>query len=77
MQSTLPNEPLQIVITEAGSENLLFRSLLRQAMIWLICGDVGQRKSLADTIAVMLDDVTPETCPVCEEIIFADCRCGG
>ena len=74
MQNTLPNEPLQIVITEAGSENLLFRALLKKVVVVMVCGDQATRNELAGVIAYALDDVTPETCPDCGEL-RADCVC--
>ena len=76
MQNTLPNRPLNIVITEAGSENLLFRALLKKAVVTLICGNQQKRDELSGLIADALDERTPETCPVCEGIIFEECRCG-
>ena len=76
MSETLPNAPLAIIITEAGSENLVFRALLKKAVITLVCGSQEMRSELSGLIASALDDVTPETCPVCEGIIFEECRCG-
>jgi len=52
--STLPNEPLKIVITEAASECLLLRALLRQAIHSLLCGSEAQRDELAEQIALLL-----------------------
>ena len=74
MQNTLPNRPLNIVITEAGSENLLFRALLKKAVVTLICGNQQKRDELSGLIADALDERTPETCPDCGEL-RADCFC--
>jgi hypothetical protein len=61
MPNTLPNEPLEITITESGRESLLFRALLRKAMHTLILGDKEQRNTLASLIATALDEATIET----------------
>ena len=55
--STLPNEPLSIVITEAGSECIMLRGLLEIAVNSLI-NDYGtfQQVRIANMIIAVLQD---------------------